>query len=261
MEQVNILLVDKFVVFFLVFVRMTSLFVVAPVFGRQNTPTYLKIGLAFFCSLIIIPLLGELSVDYNNVFSYTALVAKEFAVGIILGYISFLVFSALYTAGQIIDIQIGFGMVNLLDPINDIQVPLTSNFLYILTTILFLMMNGHHILLSAVYKSFSILPIGGFAFSEALMQNVVSIFCDIFIIGFKISAPVLAACLLAEMGLGILARTVPQMNVFVIGMPLKIVVGLFTLLFMMPVFVKVLNITFDKMYSYIYIILQNMTKG
>lgn len=261
MEYFNILLIDKFVVFFLIFVRMTSLFVVAPVFGRQNTPTYLKVGLSFFCSLIILPLIGDVRVDYNDIFTYTLLVAKEFAVGIILGYISFLVFSALYVAGQIIDVQIGFGMVNLLDPINDIQVPLTSNFLYMLTTILFLMMDGHHILLGAIYKSFNILPIGGFLFTQELVHNIISIFCDIFIIGFKISAPVLAACMLAEMGLGILARTVPQMNVFMVGMPLKLAVGLLTLLFMMPVFVKVLNITFDKMYSYIYIILQNMAKG
>jgi flagellar biosynthetic protein FliR len=261
MDSISVVLIDKFVILLLVFVRMSALFVITPVFGRTELPSYLKIGLAFFCSYIIVPLLGNVQVEYMNLLSFAVIVAKEFLVGIIIGYVSFLVFSALYVAGQFIDIQIGFGMVNVLDPTMNTQIPLTGNFIYILTTLLLMAMDGHHILLSALFKSYSILPINGFLFTEAMVDNMTTIFSDVFLIGFKISIPVLAAILLAEVALGILSRTVPQMNVFVVGMPLKIGLGLITLYLMLPVFIQIMTVTFDRMYGYIYLIIRSMAKG
>lgn len=257
----SVILVDKFLVLLLVFIRMSSLFVVTPVFGRRELPAYLKIGLAFFCSYILVPLLGNVNVEYTNILSFAVIAAKEFFVGIIIGYVSFLVFSALYVAGQIIDIQIGFGMVNVLDPTMNTQVPITGNFIYILATLFFLTIDGHHILISALFKSYSLLPINGFEFTEAMVNNAVNIFAEVFVIGFKISIPVLAATLLAEVALGILSKTVPQMNVFVVGIPLKIAIGLLTIFVMMPVFIQIMTVTFDRMYGYIYLIIRSMAKG
>ena len=257
----SVVLVDKFIVLLLVFVRMSSIFVVTPVFGRREMPAYLKIGLAFFCSYILVPLLGNVQVEYLNLLSFAVIVGKEFLVGVIIGFVSFLVFSALYVAGQIIDMQIGFGMVNVLDPTMNSQVPLIGNFIYILTTLFFLAIDGHHVLLSALYKSYNILPINGFAFTEAMVNNITAIFAEIFVIGFKISIPVIAAALLTEVALGILSRTVPQMNVFVVGIPLKIGIGLLTLYIMMPVFIQIMTVTFDRMYGYIYLIIRSMAKG
>ncbi|HOH89442.1 MAG TPA: flagellar biosynthetic protein FliR, partial [Bacillota bacterium] len=159
MDSISVVLVDRFLVLLLVFIRMTSLFVITPVFGRREMPAYLKIGLAFFCSYIMVPLLGDVRIEYSNIFSFSAIIAKEFMVGIIIGFVSFMVFSALYLAGQIIDMQVGFGMVNVLDPTTNTQVPLIGNFIYIMTTILFLAIDGHHVLLAALYKSYSVLPI------------------------------------------------------------------------------------------------------
>ncbi|MGE5632236.1 MAG: flagellar biosynthetic protein FliR, partial [Caulobacteraceae bacterium] len=130
MDSISAVLVDKFLVLLLVFIRMSSLFVVTPVFGRKEMPSYLKVGLAFFCSFTIVPLLGDVKVEYVNLLSFAVIAAKEFLIGIILGYVSFLVFTALYIAGEIIDMQIGFGMVNVLDPTMNTQVPLTGNFIY-----------------------------------------------------------------------------------------------------------------------------------
>ena len=261
MESISVILIDKFVILLLVFVRMSSIFVVTPVFGRREMPSYLKIGFAFFCSYIIVPLLGDVHVEYSNLLSFAVIVGKEFLVGIIIGFVSFLVFSALYLAGEIIDMQIGFGMVNVLDPTMNSQIPLTGNFIYILTTLFFLVIDGHHILLSALFKSYSVLPIDGFAFTEAMVNNMTTIFSDVFLLGFKISMPVIAAALLSEVALGILAKTVPQMNVFVVGIPLKIGIGLLTLYVMMPIFVQIMTVTFDRMYGYIYLIIRSMAKG
>ncbi|HYF83039.1 MAG TPA: flagellar biosynthetic protein FliR [Clostridia bacterium] len=261
MDSISVILVDKFLILLLVFVRMSSLFVITPVFGRREMPSYLKIGLAFFCSYILVPLLGDVKVEYTNLLSFAVLASKEFLVGIIIGYVSFLVFSALYVAGQIIDIQIGFGMVNVLDPTMNTQIPITGNFIYILATLFFLAIDGHHMLISALFKSYSVLPINGFAFTEAMLNNITTIFTDVFVIGFKISIPVLAAALLAEVALGILSKTVPQMNVFVVGIPLKIGIGLLTLYVMIPIFVQIMAVTFDRMYGYIYLIIRSMAKG
>jgi flagellar biosynthetic protein FliR len=261
MDSISAVLIDKFLILILVFIRMTSLFVITPVFGRREMPRYLKIGLAFFCSYILVPLLGDVQVEYSNLFSFSAIAAKEFLVGIIIGFVSFMVFSALYLAGQIIDMQVGFGMVNVLDPTMNTQVPLIGNFIYIITTMFFIAVDGHHILLAALYKSYSVLPINGFAFTEAMVNNIAEIFAEVFVIGFKISIPVLAATLLAEVALGILSRTVPQMNVFIVGFPLRIGIGLLTLFIMIPVFMQIMTVTFDKMYGYIYLIIRSMAKG
>lgn len=261
MDNFSVVLIDRFIILLLVFVRMSSIFVITPVFGRSELPSYLKIGLAFFCSYMLMPLLGAVQVEYTNLLSFAVIVAKEFLVGIIIGYVSFLVFSALYIAGQFIDIQIGFGMVNVLDPTMNTQVPLTGNFIYILTTMLLLAMDGHHVLLSALFKSYSVLPINGFQFTEAMVNNIGAIFADVFLIGFKISVPILAAILVAEVALGILSRTVPQMNVFVVGIPLKIGIGLITLYLMLPIFIQIMSFVFDRMYGYIYLIIRSMAKG
>jgi flagellar biosynthetic protein FliR len=261
MNDVLLLFSNKFTLFLLILVRMSSLFIATPVFGGRNVPSYFKIAFAFFCSIILLNLMQDVTVEFDNIYSYAILIMKELAIGLILGYTSNMVFSALYLAGQIIDIQLGFGMVNVLDPMQDTQIPLTGNFIYILTLLFFLMLNGHHILLTALFKSYNLLPINSFIFNDVLYTNIVNIFAETFAIGFKISIPVLAATLLAEIALGILAKTVPQMNVFVIGMPLKVGVGLLTLLAMMPMFVSTMDVTFDKMYNYIYLILKSMAKG
>lgn len=261
MNDVLLLFTSKFTLFLLILVRMSSLFIITPVFGGRNVPSYFKIAFAFFCSIILLNLMPDVNVEFENIYSYFVLILKELAIGLILGYTSNLIFSALYLAGQIIDIQLGFGMVNVLDPMQDIQIPLTGNFMYILTLLFFMILNGHHILLTALFKSYNLLPINGFVFNDVLYTNILKIFTETFAIGFKISIPVLAATLLAEIALGILAKTVPQMNVFVIGMPLKVGVGLLTLLAMMPMFISTMDVSFDKMYNYIYLILKSMAKG
>lgn len=253
--------INNFIVFLLTFVRMASLFVISPIFSRNNMPSYTKIGLSLFCTFAIAPMLENTGLKYYDFISFAILIFKELIVGVILGFISYLVFSSLLIAGQIIDVQIGFGMVNILDPQNNIQVPLAGNFLYLLTTNIFLIINGHHVFLTALVKSYTIVPIGGFVFTDNLVNNVLSVFIESFIIGFKISMPIIAAVLLSEVALGILSRTVPQMNVFIVGLPMKISIGLLSLIFIMPVFSNALNYIFDKLYAFMSIVLQSMTKG
>lgn len=242
------LFLNGFDAFLLIFVRMTGLFVVAPIFGRRNIPTYFKIGFSFFMALIVVNTITLQAPAYNeSIFAYAALIAKEFIVGLTIGFIAYLVFTAIYVAGEIIDMQIGFGVVNVIDPMSNIQVPISSNLYFIISMLVFLAVNGHHVLIKALYESFNAIPLGSAIFDAGLTDLLLSMFGSIFFIGFKIAAPVVAAILITDVALGTISRMVPQLNVFVIGMPLKIFVGLVVMLVTIPMFIFVLDSLFKIM--------------
>ena len=144
----------------------------------------------------------------------------------VIGYATYVVMSGIYLAGQLIDTQIGFGSVNVLDATSNIQVPLTSNFYYMYIILIFLTLNGHFFIIQALFRSFEIIPIDVMGFNINYVSEVVDIMQTMFEIGIRIAAPIIAAIFVADVVLGILSRTIPQMNVFQLGMPLKLIVGL-----------------------------------
>ena len=242
------LLLNGFDIFLLVFVRMTGLFVVAPIFGRRNIPAYFKIGFSFFIALILVNTTAVQGAQVDeNILSYVLLLIKEFMVGLSIGFISYLAFTAIYIAGEIIDMQIGFGVVNVLDPITNIQIPVTSNLYSIISLLLLLAINGHHFLIKALFDSFSSLPIGTASFDAGLADSLMEVFSAVFVTGFKIAAPIVASILITEVALGTVSRMVPQLNVFVIGMPLKIIVGILILIITLPMFFSVMEFIFKSM--------------
>lgn len=260
MDEMLINIVNKYQIFLLILVRMTGLFLITPVFSRNNMPNEFKIGFSFFCSVILINVI--------NVEATTFLPAelilfsiKELFVGMIMGFISYLFFSTLYLAGQIIDMQIGFGMVNVLDPQSNMQVPIIGSFYYIISTLMFLIFDGHHVLLEALIKSYDYIPIGQFRFTDSIVNQLIRILNHTFIYSFKICGPILAAIFLADILLGVLAKTMPQMNVFIVGMPLKIFVGIAILIITMPLFAAVLQNIFSDMNTEIFDFLKVIQKG
>lgn len=248
MESLLAIPANEIDIFILVFVRMTGLFVVAPIFGRRNIPAYMKIGFSFFLALILVTTVSlERPVFQDNIYQYAVLVVREFLVGIGLGYVAYLVFTAIYIAGEIIDMQIGFGVVNVMDPMSNIQVPITSNLYFILSMLVFLMVNGHHLLIKALFDSYTYVPLGTAIFRNALISQLLNLFTDMFFTGFKIAAPIVAAALITDIALGAISRMVPQLNVFVVGMPFKILVGIIIMVVTIPMFMLVLQGIFDSM--------------
>lgn len=242
------LILNGFDMFLLVFVRMTGLFVVAPIFGRKNIPTYFKIGFSFFIALILVNTTAVQVAQYDdNLLSYALLIAKEFIVGLSIGFVAYLVFTAIYIAGEVIDMQIGFGIVNVLDPVSNIQVPVTSNVYFIISMLLFLSINGHHMLIKTLYDSFGTLPIGSAVFSTGLVNGIIDLFGTVFATGIKIAGPILATILITDIALGTISKMVPQINIFVIGMPLKIGIGIIILIITMPMFIAVMETIFRLM--------------
>ena len=219
--------VENFDAILLVLIRMSGLFILSPVFGRQNMPALFKIGFAFCLTLIYITATESLAVDYqDSMVLYVIYVVKELAIGIIMGYVTYIIMSGIYLAGQIIDNQIGFGYANVLDPITNIQVPLTSNFYYTYIILIFLLINGHHMIIRALFYSYKVIPLGQLTFSADVIQELGSLMAEMFAIALRISAPIIAAVFIADVVLGVLSKTIPEMNVFVLGMPIKVMLGL-----------------------------------
>ncbi len=245
----------KFEVFLLILARSSAIFLITPIFGRRNLPVIFKIGLAFMISIILVNIVEVPLNLFNGFVQFLFLIIKEVIAGLVIGFVTYVVFASIYFAGQIIDMKTGFGIVNVLDPQTNTQVPIMGNFLYVFTLVVFITIDGHHMLLSALIKSFEIVAVGKLQITALAVDAITKIMMDTFIIGFKISAPVIAAILLTDVALGILAKTMPQMNVFMVGMPLKILVGIFTLMIMMPAFSSIIEALFRNMADSIYEIL------
>ena len=133
-------------IFLLIFCRVTAFFVVTPIFNHKNVPAIFKIGLGFFISLLIVSVHGPSQAMIIDI-QYFLLVIREVLIGIMMGFIVYLFFVTVQTAGGLIDMQIGFAMANIVDPVSGVSVPLLGNFKYMLMLVVFLMMNGHHYLL------------------------------------------------------------------------------------------------------------------
>jgi len=228
-----------------------------PVFGRREIPAQAKIGLSALLAIIVYPFIPGNNLN-NDLWILASNVLKEFMIGISMGYASYLLFSSLYLAGEIIDMEMGFGIVNVMDVQSNTQVPLMGNYFYILTILLFLTVNGHHILISAIMKSYDLLPLGEAIFQKNLLQTIITDFKEMFLLGIRVALPIVAVIFFTDLALGIIARTVPQMNVFIVGLPIKIAVGLISMIMVFPMFFVILDAIYNGTYEGIIKIVKEM---
>mgnify|MGYP005855551979 CR=1 FL=1 len=224
--------VDRFLT---VLPRLSGVVLVAPVFGGRY-PAQVKAGLAAALALVLMPVVPPAAAFSATVAGYLGHAVGELLVGLAVGYASLLTFAAVQVAGQLVDMEMGFGIVNVVDPYYGTQVPLVGNFLHLLALIGFLLVDGHHVVLAALKRSFDVIPPGAAAFKGELAGLMVAMLGETFLTGVKIAAPVLGVLFVTNVSLGIVARTVPQMNVFVVGLPVKILVGTAMLLVVLSAF-------------------------
>lgn len=234
--------------FLLIFVRFTSFFLIAPLFSMRGVPNQFKIGLAFFITLVAF---SSLSVEGPVLLDayYILLIMKELAIGLALGFTAALLLYAVQIAGAFIDFQMGFAMANVLDPQTGAQVPIIGHFKYTLALLFLLTVNGHHLMLDGVMQSVRVFPVELTTFSfeiEDITKFISTLFYEMFLIALQIALPIVGALLLVDIALGILAKTVPQLNIFAVGFPIKIFVGFILLLLTMPIFFYLLHILFQK---------------
>lgn len=250
------LLFNKYELFLLVLIRTSGIFLISPFFSSQNVPNTMKVGFSLILSGLITVTL-DIDMDYTEI-TFVALIMKELMVGFIIGFISYAFFTTFYVMGQIIDMKIGFGMINVVDPQHRVQVPLMGNFYYILGFLLLLSFNGHYMIINALVDSYKFIPIGKFVIKEESAFMMVDVLAKSFEIGFKLSAPIIIIIFLTDLLLGILSRTIPQMNVFVVGMPLKILIGLIIISVSIPIFYSMATGVFNQTVEMIYYFFKNL---
>jgi flagellar biosynthetic protein FliR len=168
-------------------------------------------------------------------------VIREVLVGLSIGMGATMILSGIQKAGQIADTQMGLGLANVIDPMTNTQVSVMGQFFYTVAILVFLAVDGHHMLIQALVDSFSTVPLGQAHFTPALGTKMMSLFSQMFFIAFRVGAPIIGALFITNMVLGVVARTVPQMNVFIVGMPLNLGVGLLIAATSMSFFVYVMQ--------------------
>ena len=220
----------------LVMLRIGGIMTVAPVFGHRNVPSMVKIGFIIIASIVILPTIHTAHVDLPpELWAMAAVLIKEVVAGLSVGFTSLLIFIAIQFAGNIIGLQMGFGIVNVIDPNSQEQVPLIGQFQFLLAMLIFLSLNGHHLVITAIADSFKLIPLGKVTFTSVTADIMVRAAVDTVAIAIKLGAPCIVTLFLLDVSLGIVARTVPQMNIFIVGFPLKISIGLFMLGISMPI--------------------------
>jgi len=247
--------------FLLATVRMIGFFIILPVFTGQNVPTAAKITVAAGVALIT-SMGGQLERPLydENVMGLFILMLQEFLTGFIIGFAVYLLFTIFYFVGQLIDYQIGFSMVSVYDPVSQIQAPITGNLYYLIMCAFFVMSGGLHRFVHAMCESYRIVPIGGAKIlaNSSLMFLMVNMMIEYLIIGVQIALPIVGTIIIVDVALGVLVKAAPQMNIFVVGMPIKVFVGIIVLFLMIPTVSNVYAYLYELLVSYTSNILQGM---
>jgi flagellar biosynthetic protein FliR len=245
--------------FFMVLGRLSGLFISAPIFASRQLPGRMKVLIIILLSAIMssfVPIKYEMKLDNSAIF--IAAFVSEVFIGYAIGFVAYVIFAAIQLAGQLMDTQMGFSIVNVLDPQSGTQIPLMGNFNYLLALIIYLSLDGHHYLLQAIADSYQIIPVLGANLGKGFIYTIASMTTYMFIIAAKIAAPIVVTVLITDISMGFISRTVPQMNVFMVGMPVKIMVGLLALLILMPIYIWFMGLLLSQCMEYVDLIVHAM---
>jgi len=232
--------VSQFVLFVLIFARVMSLIAVAPIVGHQVVPIQVKVGLGLFVALVLYPVVAATHpVIDQSLAGIVFLVLKETAVGLLLGFVSGFILLGALMAGEFISLDLGLSMASVLDPDSGAQNTVLSEFLRIVMTLIFLLLNGHHFVLQALRMSFDTVGIGQFVITPGLSERLIVLTGTVFVVGIKLAAPIIVASFIVNVALAVLARVTPQINVFILNFQLKIGIGLALLMTAAPMMIYV----------------------
>jgi len=236
--------------FILLVFRMGGLVISSPIFGRVNVPVIAKVGLVVSLSYLMFTIFPQtVAIQYTTLIGYVLLCAGELLLGMALAYVTNVFFSlTAFTAGQLIDMQVGYGIVNVFDAQNNTQVPMMGNVLNIMLIMLFFLVNGHMRLVEIMYLTIDRMPIGTLVFSPLIGWTALEIFTRAFMLGVMMALPIIASGLTIEFGFGMLMRAVPQIHMFVIGIPLKMIVGITLFVVTLPVYAGFSTRIFDELF-------------
>jgi flagellar biosynthesis protein FliR len=223
----------QFETLLLVLVRVSTMLALVPVFSQTQVPQLVRFGLGLLLAILIVRIVPPMA-PVGGLGELVVAIAAQAFVGVVFGFVAFLLFTGIQFAGEIIDTQIGFAVVNIVNPLTSQNVTVIGNLELALATLLYLAADAHHLLLRGVVGSFALVPLPFVAAPELLAGDVVRFFTQALFIVFQIAAPVAISLFLVNVMLGLMARVAPQMNVFVVGFPIQITIGLVMLVVSLP---------------------------
>ena len=233
--------------FLLVLARLSAAIVAIPLFGARGVPPQAKIGLALMLSLIVLPLQQQpLAPISTNLLVFASLMGSEVLVGLAVGIAISLVFHALEMGASLVGVQIGFGFAGIVDPLTSQQTGVMDQFYRVLVTLVFFSVNGHYLVVSGLMQTFEIVPPGTADLTVIAGERVIPFFTSLFTVAIRIALPVMGALMLTDLAMGLVARSVPQMNALIVGMPLKIGVGLIVLAASIPMLTAFMGAVFGE---------------
>jgi flagellar biosynthetic protein FliR len=221
--------------FTIVLFRTASVLFFSPIYNQTSIPLLAKIGLALVLTFAIFPTISSTQLTLpDNLTAFILLIFKEIAIGFLIGYVATLAFGAFIMAGELISTDMGMSMAEMVDPLFGDRVSPISQIFQLMAFILFLSINGHHWLINALVLSYKTVPITGFIESGFTISKVVQMFAGLFVSAIKISAPLMIIMGLVVVISGFMAKSMPQLNIFLVIFPMKILVGFLLLIILFP---------------------------
>ena len=208
----------------MIFIRITAFIVICPGFSFKGLPNTFKIGFAISLTLIINSIIPEIDV-IDNMFLFLLLNIKETILGLALGFVTNLIFSAAEIAGNLVDFQVGFSMASVYDPSVGTTAANYGKMYYWISISVFFLLDMHHKVITALVKSFDYIPLNTVSFNNYNAKAIVSLFSEVFELALNLAIPIIIVVLVTDIILGIISKTVPQINVLMLGMPVKAMVS------------------------------------
>ncbi len=236
--------------FLMVLARVSGIFIAAPVFSNRVMPSQARALMTIILSVIMFSSLRLTTPDIPaQIGPFTLYMAGEIIIGLVIGFVAQFVFAAVQFAGQNIDFMMGYSIVNVVDPLNMTQASLIGSFKNIIAILVFLVTNSHHYIIVALYQSYNKIPVFGLTVPPEATNFMIDLFGTMLVTGLKMAMPVIGAIFVAEVALGMVARMMPQMPVFFVGIPAKIFMGAIMLTIILPVYIITLELLFEGNYQ------------
>lgn len=242
--------IEQFTYFILILARMFGCVFFNQIFGRGNLPTIFKISLSMMLAITVYGLLPlQDDIVITSIIEYALVVLKELFIGFIIGHIINMFFSVVVLSGEITDMQIGMSMSQIYDPHSNVSVGVTGRFLNVFLVLLFFSARGHLSLIQIFITSCKLVKVGSFSIPKNLFFNMVEMFSQILVYALKLALPILAVEIITEAGVGILMKAIPNIQVFSVNVQLKLFIGLFLILVLVPSFSAFLENTLTLMFE------------
>ncbi len=233
--------------YLLVLVRFLGFVMLFPFFSWGGIPPQLRVFFSMALALLMLLTLGEeLYVAPMEGLELLGAVVNEALTGITLGFMTVLFFSLYMYAGMMVDLKGGMMLSGEFDPYLEAQVSNLGQFLYLFGLVYYVLINGHHQLIRAMANSFHFIPPGTGLFGAEMVENILQLFSHTFILAFQICAPIIIILMMVDVSLGLLGKTVPQVHVFILGLPIKVVLSVFLLVLILPLLTGVMEVLLDR---------------